>query len=63
MAQEMGKPVTVGATEIEKCAKLCNYYFQYSENFLSMEEIKTEYKKSFVCFEPLGPIAATVCVC
>ncbi len=53
---EMGKPIRESKAEVEKCALLCDYYSENAEKFLADEIIKTEHKKSFVSFEPLGVI-------
>ncbi|GIW23194.1 MAG: succinate-semialdehyde dehydrogenase [Candidatus Sericytochromatia bacterium] len=56
MAVEMGKPMSQGIAEIEKCSWLCEYYADNSENFLKDLHIKTNAKESFVSFSPLGTI-------
>ncbi len=56
MAKEMGKPLSQGIAEIEKCAWLCEYYRDNSKNFLSPKNIDTGYYKSLVTFQPLGLI-------
>ncbi|MGA3115650.1 MAG: NAD-dependent succinate-semialdehyde dehydrogenase [Syntrophobacteraceae bacterium] len=53
---EMGKPIRDAVTEIEKCALVCDYYYQNTEEFLRNELIETEAAKSYVVFEPLGVI-------
>ncbi len=58
MAEEMGKPVGDGRSEIEKCARVCDYYAEHGARFLSPEPIHTEAKKSYVAFEPLGTVLA-----
>lgn len=58
IALEMGKPVREGVSEVEKCAKLCDFYIQNSEKFLAPEFYQTEYRHSSVFFEPLGVIFA-----
>jgi len=60
MAKEMGKPIKQGRAEIEKCAWVCNYYANNTENFLQQEIIKTEISKSLVTFQPLGVIIAVM---
>ena len=60
MAQEMGKPVTQGRSEVEKCAWVCDYYAEHAERFLSPEAIETDASKSFVAYEPLGVILAVM---
>ena len=56
MADEMGKPVTQGLAEIEKCAWLCDYYKEHAESFLRPRSIDTENYKSLVTFQPIGLI-------
>ncbi|MCU7834789.1 MAG: NAD-dependent succinate-semialdehyde dehydrogenase [gamma proteobacterium symbiont of Taylorina sp.] len=56
MATEMGKPVSQGAMEIEKCAWVCEHYAQQTEYYLADKQIKTENSESFVSFQPLGII-------
>lgn len=58
MADEMGKILTQGVAEIEKCAWVCRYYAEHAESFLSREPVETEAYKSFVDFKPLGVILA-----
>jgi succinate-semialdehyde dehydrogenase/glutarate-semialdehyde dehydrogenase len=53
---EMYKPISQAIAEVEKCALLCNYYFENAELFLATKSIKTEATESFVTFEPLGVI-------
>ncbi len=58
MTREMGKPVREAVSEVEKCAWLCDYYAEGGGRFLDPEEIKTEAKKSYVLFQPLGIVLA-----
>ena len=60
MAQEMGKPVREGVAEAQKCALACDYYAENAEHFLSPEMVKTEARKSFVTFQPLGVVLAVM---
>ena len=60
MAQEMGKVIKEGVAEIEKCAWACDYYAQNGESFLENEIIETEYRKSFISYQPLGIILAVM---
>ncbi len=60
VTREMGKPIKESVSEIEKCAWLCDYYAGSSEKFLEPEEIKTEAKKSYVLFQPLGIVLAVM---
>ncbi len=54
MADEMGKPISQGKLEIDKCVLLCNYYNQNAINLLSNNNIETEYFKSYVSYKPIG---------
>lgn len=53
---EMHKPISQAIAEVEKCALLCNYYYENAETFLATKHIKTEASESFVTYEPLGVI-------
>jgi len=58
MAEEMGKPIVQGRSEVEKCAWVCDYYAQQAERFLAPEVIATDATNSYVVFQPLGVILA-----
>jgi len=58
MAEEMGKPIHDGLSEVEKCAWVCEYYAENTQTFLQDETIKTDALKSFVTFQPLGIVLA-----
>ena len=58
MAREMGKPVSEGEAEAEKCAWVCEYYAEHAERFLAPETIKSDASRSYVRFDPLGPVLA-----
>lgn len=60
MAEEMGKPVRDGVAEVQKCAVGCHYYAENAERFLAPEMVKTEARKSFVTFQPLGVVLAVM---
>jgi len=55
---EMGKPISESAAEIEKCAKLCDYYAENAEKHLADKEIETEAYRSYVKYEPIGVVLA-----
>src|ERR687892_223882 len=57
VTEEMGKPTRQSLAEIEKCSWVCDYYAEHAEAFLHDEIIPTEFRKSFVSFEPLGVVA------
>ncbi len=56
MANEMGKPISQGEMEIEKCAWVCEHYAEQTQHYLADRQIKTENSESFVTFKPLGVI-------
>jgi len=56
MAEEMGKPISQGIAEINKCALLCDYYSTNAVEFLQPNHIKTEASESYYIYEPLGVI-------
>ena len=58
MGIEMGRTYTQALAEIDTCIKICNYFTDNSKTWLQDEAIKTEYAKSYVCFEPLGVVLA-----
>ena len=58
ITKEMGKPIKESLAEVEKCAWLSDYYADNAEQFLKLEDIKTEAKKSYVMFQPLGIVLA-----
>jgi len=60
MALEMGKPIRQGRAEIEKCARVCDYYADAAENFLRPEIVPTDARKSYVAFQPLGVVFAVM---
>lgn len=58
VTEEMGKPIRQSLAELEKCAWVCDYYADNAESFLKDEVIPTEFRRSFVSFEPLGVIGS-----
>ncbi len=58
MTREMGKPITEARSEAEKCAWVCDYYAENAEAFLSKEAVETDASRSFVRYDPLGPVLA-----
>jgi len=58
IAMEMGKPVTQGQAEIEKCAWVCEHYAANAEHYLQNHSINTEMSKTFVTYQPLGIVFA-----
>jgi len=58
MTAEMGKPIRSATDEVLKSARGCRYYAQNAERFLAEEDIRTEARRSYIRYEPLGPVLA-----
>ena len=58
MTQEMGKTLKSAIQEAEKCALGCRYYAENAERFLADEEAQTSAARSFVRYQPIGPVLA-----
>ncbi len=56
MTSEMGKPVTQSEAELKKCLWLIDYVVENADAMLAPDYVKTEAKKSYVRFDPLGTI-------
>ena len=55
---EMGKPIAEARAEIEKCAWSCDHFAENAARYLADEPVKTNARRSFVAFEPLGIVLA-----
>lgn len=60
MTTEMGKPIKAAEQEAEKCAWVCRYYAENARHHLADEVIQTNASKSYVTFQPLGPVLAVM---
>src|SRR6266508_209387 len=60
MTLEMGKPIGQAEAEVEKCALTCEYYAEHAEAFLAEQPRETEASRSYVRFDPLGPVLAVM---
>lgn len=60
MTREMGKPIQQARAEVEKCAAVCRYYADHAAAFLADEVIKTDARRSFVSFQPIGIVLAVM---
>ncbi len=56
MAEEMGKPVTQGLAEADKCALLCRWYSENAPRLLEPERRPSSAAESVVVHEPQGVI-------
>jgi succinate-semialdehyde dehydrogenase/glutarate-semialdehyde dehydrogenase len=55
---EMGKLFHAAQDEIVKCARACRFFSENSERFLEDEVAQTDAARSYVRYEPLGPVLA-----
>jgi succinate-semialdehyde dehydrogenase/glutarate-semialdehyde dehydrogenase len=60
MTTEMGKPIRAAAQEVEKCAWVCRYYAETAQGNLADEIVETNAHKSYVRYQPLGPVLAVM---
>jgi succinate-semialdehyde dehydrogenase / glutarate-semialdehyde dehydrogenase len=60
MTEEMGKPINAAAAEVEKCAWVCRYYAENAERFLADEVVETDAQRSFIRYQPIGPVLAVM---
>src|SRR5260370_21686914 len=58
MTLEMGKPLKAACDEAAKCALGCRYYAEHAEKALADEVVATNAGKSYVHYQPLGPVLA-----
>ncbi len=58
MTLEMGKTLRSAVQEAEKCAFGCHFYAENAEKFLAREEAKSNATRTFVLYQPLGPVLA-----
>ncbi|MFN2508908.1 MAG: NAD-dependent succinate-semialdehyde dehydrogenase [Chthoniobacterales bacterium] len=55
---EMGKPIRAAREEIAKCANSCRFFAGNSEELLTPVDTLTEARRSYVRFDPIGPVLA-----
>jgi succinate-semialdehyde dehydrogenase / glutarate-semialdehyde dehydrogenase len=60
MTTEMGKTFRSAVEEAAKCAWACRHYAEHAEKFLADEVVDTGASKSYVRYQPLGPVLAVM---
>ena len=60
MSTEMGKPIKAAFAEVEKCAWVCSFYAENGERFLADEPVETNASRSYVHYQPIGPVLAVM---
>jgi succinate-semialdehyde dehydrogenase/glutarate-semialdehyde dehydrogenase len=58
MVIEMGKPLRAAMDEAAKSAWGCRYYAEHAQRFLADEEVNTTASRSYVTWQPIGPVLA-----
>ncbi len=58
IAQEMGKPISQGVAEVEKCARACRFYAERGEEFLASDVEEEGETRNVVAYRPLGVLLA-----
>jgi len=58
MTLEMGKTYASAIAEANKCARGCRYYAENAEAMLADEKIDLEGARTFVRYQPIGPVLA-----
>ena len=58
MTAEMGKTLKSAIAEAQKCAVGCRYYAEHAAEHLADEVFETSARRSFVRYQPLGPVLA-----
>ncbi len=60
ITSEMGKLWPAAVEEVQKCSRSCQYYAENAERFLEDEPAQTQAARSFVRYQPLGPVLAVM---
>lgn len=60
MANEMGKPVSQGRAEVDKCAWVCRHYAENAAQILADQPIEADRTASYVAYRPLGVVLAVM---
>jgi succinate-semialdehyde dehydrogenase/glutarate-semialdehyde dehydrogenase len=60
MVLEMGKPFAAAVQESEKSARGCKFYAEDAERFLTHEPAQSSATRSYVKYQPLGPVLAVM---
>jgi len=60
MTEEMGKTVTDGRAEVEKCAFHCDWFADHAEEYLRHEPADIGGGEAFITFNPIGIVLAVM---
>jgi succinate-semialdehyde dehydrogenase / glutarate-semialdehyde dehydrogenase len=60
VTQEMGKPIGQSRVELTRCADQFVFYADHAGDYLRDEPVATSAQRSYLRFEPLGPVLAVM---
>ena len=60
MTEEMGKTVTDGRSEVEKCAFHCDWFADHAEEYLARRPADIGGAEAFIAFNPIGIVLAVM---
>jgi len=60
MTEEMGKTLTDGRAEVEKCAVNCDWFADHAQKYLADEPVDFDGEEAFVTFNPTGVVLAVM---
>jgi succinate-semialdehyde dehydrogenase/glutarate-semialdehyde dehydrogenase len=60
MTDEMGKTVTDGLAEVDKCASACEHFADQAAQYLARVPVGIDGADAFVTFNPLGVVLAVM---
>ncbi|HUP08005.1 MAG TPA: NAD-dependent succinate-semialdehyde dehydrogenase [Caldimonas sp.] len=60
MTSEMGKTLTDGRAEIDKCASACEHFAEHAASYLARQDVELGGPRAFVTFNPLGVVLAVM---
>ena len=60
MVDEMGKPVSDGRAEVEKCAAACEHFAEHAAGTSRARPVGDRGAQAFVAFKPLGVVLAVM---
>ena len=60
ITSEMGKLLPASRDEVAKCASGCRFYAENAAQFLSERDVRSDAKRSYIRYEPLGAILAVM---
>src|SRR5690349_23054948 len=60
MTEEMGKTITDGRAEVEKCAFHCDWFADHAEEYLARQKADIGGGEAFITFNPIGIVLAVM---